>query len=153
MVVPVTIPITGNEDPIDPREPRGALCEFYRAFNQRDLELMEANWTSMEDVSMDNPVGGIRRGWSEIRKVYVRIFNSPARVQVEFFDYTFQVWPETALAVGRERGSFVAEGVTLDLMIRTSRLFARRDGRWCQIHHHGSIEDPDLLARYQAATR
>jgi hypothetical protein len=23
------------------------------------------------------------------------------------------------------------------------------DGRWRQIHHHGSMDDADLLARYQ----
>ena len=25
------------------------------------------------------------------------------------------------------------------------------DGRWQQVHHHGSIDDPDLLSRYQRA--
>ena len=37
--------------------------------------------------------------------------------------------------------------------IRISRIFRRVDGRWRQIHHHGSIDDADLLARYQAAVR
>jgi hypothetical protein len=38
-------------------------------------------------------------------------------------------------------------------MIRTSRWFKLADGRWRQLHHHGSIEDADLLARYQLAVR
>jgi hypothetical protein len=25
------------------------------------------------------------------------------------------------------------------------------EGRWKQVHHHGSIEAPELLARYQSA--
>ena len=27
------------------------------------------------------------------------------------------------------------------------------DGQWLQVHHHGSIDDPTLLARYQTAVR
>jgi hypothetical protein len=42
----------------------------------------------------------------------------------------------------------------LQLAIRTSRLFRRAPGdRWHQVHHHGSIDDPQLLADYQAAVR
>ena len=62
-------PIDGQEAAIDPREPEGALSEFYRGFNGRDLALLGQNWLNSEDASMDNPVGGIRRGWSEIREV------------------------------------------------------------------------------------
>lgn len=45
--------------------PLGALSEFYRAFNQRDLELMRQNWHPGECV-LDNPLGGIRRSRGEI---------------------------------------------------------------------------------------
>jgi len=47
----------------------GALVEFCRAFNTRGLALMERSWDSPDEASMDNPVGGIRRGWAEIRQV------------------------------------------------------------------------------------
>lgn len=39
----------------------------------------------------------------------------------------------------------------IELAIRTSRIYRKAGGRWRQIHHHGSVEDPDLLARYRAA--
>jgi hypothetical protein len=29
-------------------------------------------------------------------------------------------------------------------------MFGWRGGRWRQIHHHGSLEEPELLANYQA---
>lgn len=107
--VPVSRAITGDEC-ADPTTPLGALSEFYRAFNHRDLALMRQNWHPDECV-LDNPLGGIRRGWDEIEALYVRI----------------------------------------ELALRTSRVYRRMDGRWRQIHHHGSIEDPALLARYQLA--
>jgi hypothetical protein len=56
-------------------------------------------------------------------------------------------------AVGRERGEFRLGKTVVKLLIRTTRVFWLLDGRWKQVHHHGSIDDPDLLARYQTAVR
>jgi ketosteroid isomerase-like protein len=132
----------------------GALAEFYRAFNTRDLALMEHNWYRSSEASMDNPLGGIKRGWDEIRSVYQRIFTSKASVHVEFHDYTLHCIPQGmyfTLLAGNVAGS--ANGTELDLTIRTTRVFRRFGGRWQQVHHHGSIDDPQLLAAYQAAVR
>jgi len=72
-------------------------------------------------------------------------------VQVEFHDYTIHVVGDVFYAVGRERGTLEDDGINLDLAIRTSRIFRRIDGRWRQVHHHGSIDDPQLLRAYQEA--
>ncbi|TDR87169.1 YybH family protein [Enterovirga rhinocerotis] len=153
MVQPISEAITGAEPNDDPGTPEGALTEFYRAFNERDAELMARNWIDGDEAAMDNPLGGIKRGWNEIRQVYERIFGGRARVRVAFHDYTLHLAGESFLAVGRERGTFKTDDTELCLAIRTSRWFRLVDGRWRQIHHHGSIEDPELLARYQAAVR
>lgn len=150
MILPNPIPITGREDPVDPTLPEAALSEFYRAFNGRDLALMRQNWLTTDEASMDNPLGGIKRGWDELKTVYERIFSAPAKVEVEFFEYRLHVDETAFLAVGRERGTLASDGVRIDLRIRTSRWFRRVDGRWRQLHHHGSIDEPELLARYQA---
>jgi ketosteroid isomerase-like protein len=147
MTHPIQTPVTGREDPIDPREPAGALAEFYRAFNNRDLALMARNWDSSDAISMDNPLGGIRRGWPEILPVYERIFAGQAGVKVEFHDYTIHRFGEMFFAVGRERGTFRSDGRSTDVQFRTSRLYRLVEGRWRQVHHHGSIDDPDLLIR------
>ncbi|MBA3831696.1 MAG: nuclear transport factor 2 family protein [Chthoniobacterales bacterium] len=144
-------PITGNDDKESLSKPLQALSEFYDAFNRKDLEKMARNWDQTDEVVMDNPVGGIKRGWEEIKSVYARIFNSPATVRVEFYDYTLHEAGEIFYAVGRERGELKAGETTLQLDIRTSRLFRLVDGQWRQVHHHGSMDDPELLARYQKA--
>lgn len=146
--------ITGQEQLGDITQPLQALAQFYRAFNRRDLLLMEQNWDNSDVAAMDNPLGGIKRGWQEIRHVYERIFNSEARVNVEFYDYTLHTFGEVFYVVGRERGRLESGSTALDLAIRTTRVFRRSDaGHWRQIHHHGSIEDPQLLAAYQSAVR
>lgn len=148
---PVDQPITGLEADPDRRYPLAALGHFYRAFNGRDMASMRDNWSQSDDVAMSNPLGGIRRGWTEIAGVYERLFTGTARVYVEFYDYTLHETTDLFYAVGRERGYFERSGERLTLAIRTSRIFRRINGVWRQVHHHGSIDDPELLARYQRA--
>jgi ketosteroid isomerase-like protein len=148
---PVQAPITGAESDSGSSSPYLALVQFYRAFNGRDISLMAANWASSDNIAMDNPLGGIRRGWDAIRPVYERLFQGPAQVYVEFWDYTIHESPDMFYAVGRERGYLRAPSADLSLAFRTSRIFSKLDGQWRQVHHHGSIEDPQLLAKYQAA--
>jgi hypothetical protein len=122
-------PITGREDAGNLSLPMRALVGFYAAFNQRDLLAMERNWAQSDEAVMDKPLGGIKRGWSAIRDVYERIFNSPAEVRVEFFDYSLHESDDVFYAVGRERGNFRVSGTNIPLAIRTTRIFKRIDGQ------------------------
>lgn len=143
--------ITGNELIDSPGTPIYALCQFYRAFNQKDFSLMQKNWSTEQDSAMSNPLGGIKRGWDEISQVYERIFNGPAKVYVEFYDFQIVDSGQMFFVTGRERGYFQLSDQKIRLAIRTSRVFQKQANQWKQIHHHGSIEDAELLARYQAA--
>ena len=144
--------ITGSENgDIKASEPMAALIEFYHAFNNGDLELMSKNWEQSDEASMSNPLGGVKRGWDSIKEVYSNIFNGNARVYVEYYDYSIHHSGVMFCAVGRERGFFKLGEQKIDLAIRTSRTYRMDCGRWHQIHHHGSIDNPKLLAAYQEA--
>jgi ketosteroid isomerase-like protein len=151
MMHPAQTPITGREDQGDLSSPFQALVQFYRAFNTRNIAIMIENWAQSDDIAMDNPLGGIKRGWSEIGPVYETIFTGPAEVVVEFYDYTIHATSDMFYAVGRERGHFRLGSNEVSLDIRTTRIFKRIDGTWKQVHHHGSIDDAALLAKYQSA--
>lgn len=149
MTTPLQGPITGAE-----RVPGGsgaldALIAFYQAFNACDLAELERNWLGGSEPSMDNPIGGIRRGWDDIRAGYQRMFDGPAFVTVEFYAYTHQQGADWALFVGRERGVCTSADARIELAIRTTRWFVYRDSHWRQMHHHGSIERSSPLAEYQ----
>lgn len=146
---PVAEPITGREQNIDPTEPFGALAEYYRAFNSRSFQLMELNWSDCEDVSMAGPLGGTQNGWMSISRIYRKLFRGTDIVTLELHDYSFHEVGETFLVVGRERGCYMNNAIVLDLTIRSSRWFRKAYGRWRQYHHHGSIDDANLLARFQ----
>jgi len=141
--------INGGRHQAAPITPEAALEEFYAAFNGRNIELMAQNWSDGPEASMSNPLGGIRRGWDEIKAGYHRLFTGPARVYVEFHDYSLHEAGDLFYAVGRERGEFRLGETRMELAIRTSRIYQRHNGRWRQVHHHGSIDDPVQLARYQ----
>lgn len=153
MIKAIQIPITGNEEQGDLSSPFHSLVQFYHAFNSGDLDEMSRNWEQSDDISMDNPLGGIKRGWHEISSVYGQIFNGPAEVYVEYYDYTVHEHGEVFYAVGRERGFFQLGETRIDLAIRTSRIFRLAGNKWRQTHHHCSIEDAKLLTAYQSAVK
>jgi SnoaL-like domain len=128
--------ITGREPLADDGSPLDALIGFYRAFNASDMNALAANWADGDAPSMDNPIGGTRRGWPAIRDGYAKLFSGPATVRVAFHDFAAQ-------------GSCETPSVRIGLRIRTSRWFVKMRGVWRQLHHHGSIDEPGMLADYQ----
>ncbi|MGW4523513.1 YybH family protein [Amycolatopsis sp. NPDC004378] len=129
-----------------------ALESFYYAFNQRDLDAFRRVWTTDPLAQLNNPLGGILRGGDAITALYERVFTGPARVTVTFGDIVEYSGDGHAVFAGRETGEYhVTEPVPLS--IRTTRCFAYEAGRWVQVHHHGSIDDAEALAAYQAAIR
>lgn len=139
--------ITGNEQKILSDE-HNTLIEFYKAFNTQDIDLMQSNWSDRCGI-MDNPLGKILRGWSEIKDVYKKIFFANVKVYVEFYDYSIFKQENMFFTAGRERGYIIKNGKKIELDIRTSRIYAKEDGYYKQVHHHGSITDAKLLDTYQ----
>lgn len=143
--------ITGSEARQGDGSALDALIVFYSAFNSRNLDALAANWVPGDAASMDNPIGGIRRGWPAIKAGYAKLFAGPALVRVTFYDFTSQGGPDWHLFVGREKGTCSVSDTSFAISIRTTRWFTRFGGVWRQLHHHGSIDEPALLADYQNA--
>ena len=143
-------PITGHDAGIPKSTALAALSAFYEAFNSRDLDALEKNWAEGSVPVMDNPIGGIRHGWRDIAEGYKRLFYGDARVTVELNDVYEISGSDCCQFIGRETGTCETRDKTLDLNIRTSRLYMRIDGRWRQVHHHGSIDAPSQLSAYQS---
>lgn len=104
------------------------MAQFYRALNGRDIALMERNWDNTDQAAMDNPLGGIKRGWAEIKPVYERLFRVDGDYHFEFYDYTLHQFADIFYVVGIERGHVSIRGANLDMKIRTTRVF-RFDAR------------------------
>jgi hypothetical protein len=140
--------VTGREARSSSRDALDALIDFYRAFNAH-IDGLAANWEQGNSPSMDNPMGGIRRGWQSISEGYLKLFGGPAIVRVTFQDFTSQGGDDWHLFVGLEKGTCITPDVKMEVRFRTTRWFTRTGGAWRQLHHRGSIEEPGMLAEYQ----
>jgi hypothetical protein len=133
-----------------------ALETFYFGLNNADVDVLRAVWSPDPLAQLNNPVGGILRSGDAISGLYQRIFARGMGLQVTFTDAATYLGSDSAVFAGRELGSYIGpDGERVPIAIRTSRVFTwhPEQGSWLQIHHHGSIDDPDALAAYQAAAR
>ncbi len=134
---------------------RALIESFYYAFNQRDIAVFEKVWANHALVQLNNPLGGILRGLEPIANLYQGVFTGFTKVWVELSDIVEFQSQDMVVFAGRETGEFTKGEITIPLSIRTSRIiqwFGSEVG-WKQTHHHGSIDNPSLLAEYQQAIR
>lgn len=134
---------------------RALVESFYYAFNQRDMGVFAEMWAEHELIQLNNPLGGILRAYEPISELYRGIFNGSARVWVELYDIVEFQSDAMVVFAGREKGEFTKGKVTIPLSIRTSRIVQWMGSGvgWKQVHHHGSIDDIQMLAEYQTAVR
>jgi len=140
-----------------------ALQTFYYALNHRDLPALAAVWADHDLVQLNNPVGGLLRSKPSVEDLYRRIFASDIGLQVTFTDAVTYAWAPAVVFAGRELASYLSardsdtdEGRhEVALTIRTTRVFgfSSKEGRWMQLHHHGSIDSPNALHDYREAVR
>ena len=134
----------------------GALAcieSFYYAFNNRDIKVFSQVWHNHSQIQLNNPLGGIIFGKSSITRLYEKIFTGPAEVWVTFSHIVVFETPKMITFAGQENGAFHKAEKELSLKIRTTRIVSYHEEaqQWGMVHHHGSIDDPHLLAQYQAA--
>ncbi len=131
------------------------LETFYYSFNNKDLDTFKKVWLNHDLIQLNNPLGGIMRGIIPIIELYERIFNGQASVWVELTDIVVYQFGDMTVFAGREIGEFKINDETIDLQIRTTRFlgYSENEKQWFQFHHHGSIDNVDLLDRYQKAVK
>jgi ketosteroid isomerase-like protein len=144
--------INGYGDTSELSEPELAIYGFYKAFNEKNMAAITKIWANTEDITIENPAGGIRRGWSDLKWAYGKVLGSPAKVSAEFYDYTIHIAGEVFWSVGRERIFLNISGDDITMSVRITRIFRMIDGKWRLVHLHGSFEDPDMLRKYQQVT-
>lgn len=98
-----------------------ALDAFIRRMRQLPQKFRLSNLMP-SGFSMDNPIGGIRRGWSAIRDGYAKLFGGNVTVTVTFYDSSSQGGDDWHLFVGREKGTCETPSATLDFALPNNAL-------------------------------
>jgi len=135
-----TVVVTGKEKEYLNSEHQ-ALCEYYKALNTADIDIMKNNWSRQKSAIFTSPLGGIVRTYDDVIASHSDLFNSPIGIDVEYYDIDISPMENGFTAVGRERGTMKIVDETFDVGFRTSRIFIKEDGKFKQVHHHGSFED------------
>ncbi len=107
---------------------------FYDAFEARDLDAMSDVWEHSDRAVCTHPGWSSLRGWAAIVSSFAALFRSPQSLQFLLTDAAASVDADTAWVtvdenlLGDQGGTAVA----------ALNLFARTEGRWRLVVHHGS---------------
>lgn len=129
-----------SEEPMaDDREFVLAANEaFYRSFEKKDLEAMEAVWSKGMGCLCIHPGRDALKGWAEIREAWARIFAHTSYLEIDTDILTVEVSGDLAYVVLVENVLQISQGRRLQARSMATNGFERMAGRWYMTHHHGS---------------
>ncbi len=119
-------------------EAEEANARFYRAFEQLDLEEMEAVWAKGEHVKCVHPGWGLLQGWEAVRASWETIFKNTAEIRFSISDVDVHVEGNVARVTCTENILSQVRGNISVTTVLATNLFERQDNTWLMIHHHAS---------------
>ena len=107
---------------------------FYDAHERRDLDAMRAVWEHSDRSSCIHPGWPILRTWANVEASWRRILEGPGRNQFILTNESVAVEGDVAWVTVDENLVDVSGAGT----VAATNLFAKTDGRWRLVLHHGS---------------
>jgi ketosteroid isomerase-like protein len=121
-------------------EVKEAVNSYYAALTalfKGDIRQIDAVWSHADDVVMMSPMGDIKVGWTEARKLFEQVMNALEDGHVEATAVAVTVIGDAAIAAVREVGSNTTkDGKRIDVDIRATNAYRREGNAWKMILHH-----------------
>lgn len=111
---------------------------FYRAFEKKDLELMESVWSKGMGCLCIHPGRDALKGWGEIRDSWASIFQNTSYIEIDLDILTVECNGDLAYVILVENVLQISNQRRLEAQSMGTNLFERMGGRWYMVHHHGS---------------
>lgn len=111
---------------------------FYRAFEKKDIEAMEAVWSKGISCLCIHPGRDALRGWQEIRQSWEQIFKNTSYLEIDTDILKIDFSGDLAHIVLIENVLQVSGGRRLEARSMATNLFERMGQSWYMTHHHGS---------------
>lgn len=111
---------------------------FYRAFEKKDIEAMEAVWSKGIGCLCVHPGRDALKGWQEIRTSWAQIFKNTSYIEIDADVITVEVVGDLAYVVLVENVLQISNSQRLEAQSMATNLFERMGDRWYVVHHHGS---------------
>lgn len=111
---------------------------FYRAFEKKDLDAMEAVCSKSIDSLCIHPGRDAIKGWSNIRQSWQQIFKATRYLEIDLDILSIELSGDLAYVVLIEKVMQVSGRQRLEAKSMATNIFERMGGQWFLVHHHGS---------------
>jgi ketosteroid isomerase-like protein len=115
-----------------------ANARFYRAFEELDIEAMDAMWMHDEHVKCVHPGWPLLTGWKAVRESWAAIFANTEEMRFTISDVRVDARRDLAWVTCTENILSDVRGRVSVTAILATNLFARIDNAWLMVHHHAS---------------
>jgi len=111
---------------------------FYRAFEKKDLTLMNQTWWQGDSSICIHPGGKMIQGWEKIRSSWEKIFQNTDYLEIDTNVIVTEVDYAIAYVVVMENVMQVRRGRKLKAQSLATNSFRKMAQKWYLVHHHGS---------------
>ncbi len=112
--------------------------EFYHAFENLSIEMMERLWKHEDNTVCIHPGWDLFTGWLAIRESWITIFSNTEMIKFIITNTKVRVFENVAVVVCLENIETLVNGEILRLGVIATNIFEQIDNQWLLIHHHGS---------------
>jgi ketosteroid isomerase-like protein len=111
---------------------------FYRAFEKKDLDAMNAVWSKGAGSICIHPGREALRGWERISDSWQKIFRNTNYIEIDTQIITIEINGDLAYVVLIETVLQVVGRRQLQARSMSTNVFERMAKQWYLVHHHGS---------------
>lgn len=111
---------------------------FYEAFENLDMQAMEACWQPGADVSCLHPGGPWLQGWDDVMASWEAIMANTGYIEFEIDVLSVRISDPVAWVTCTERITSVGQGGTAEAEVAATNVFLLGGDGWRLVLHHGS---------------
>ncbi|MFL6421651.1 MAG: nuclear transport factor 2 family protein [Nitrososphaeraceae archaeon] len=119
-----------------------ANAEFYNAFENLSIEIMDKMWKHDENIVCIHPGWDLFTGWLAIRESWITIFSNTEMIRFTITNAKVRTFDNNKIAVVvclENIETTLADGRLIRIGIIATNIFERNElNQWLLIHHHGS---------------
>jgi hypothetical protein len=117
--------------------------EFYRAFENLSIEMMDNLWKHDENIVCIHPGWDLFTGWLAIRESWITIFANTEMIKFTITNTKTRIFDNNKIAVvvcleNIETTSANGRGIKIGVIATNIFEQSEQPNKWLLVHHHGS---------------
>jgi hypothetical protein len=112
--------------------------QFYYAFENLSIEMMERLWKHVDNAVCIHPGWDLFSGWLAICESWITIFRNTDMIRFVITNTRVRIFDNIAVVVCLENIETSVRGQVVKLGVVATNIFEHNENQWLLIHHHGS---------------